>query len=42
MSSKSSGKAYATKTARDPHLAERLWEKSVGPACIDTELGSAA
>lgn len=41
MSGKRSGRAYATKTARDPELAKRLWDKSIELTGIDPELAPA-
>ena len=41
MSGKASGRAYATKTARDPLLAARLWAKSVDLTGIDPGLSPA-
>lgn len=41
MSGKVSGKAYATRTARDPLLAARLWDKSVEMTGIDPGLAPA-
>lgn len=41
MSGKASGPAYATKTARDPLLAARLWEKSIELTGVDPELDPA-
>ncbi len=42
MSGKASGPAYATKTARDPLLAARLWKRSVELTGIDPELAPAS
>lgn len=41
MSGKASGKAYATRTARDPLLAARLWEKSIDLTGVDPGLAPA-
>ena len=41
MSGRTSGKAYATKTARDPLLAARLWAKSVELTGVDPGLAPA-
>ena len=42
MSGRTSGKAYATKTARDPLLAARLWAKSIELTGVDPGLKPAA
>ncbi|WP_199800308.1 oxidoreductase [Qipengyuania aquimaris] len=41
MSGKASGKACATRTARDPLLAARLWEKSIDLTGVDPGLAPA-
>ena len=38
LSGKSSGRAIATRTARDPLLAARLWEKSIELTGVDPQL----